>query len=88
MRDTSYKSTKTLVQLLVKAAGKGANLLMNVGPLPNGELPTVALERLAQMGEWMDTYGPTIYGTCGISNAGMGSNNSKGRRPCMCTPFI
>lgn len=65
MRDTSYKSIKTFVQLLVKAAGKGANLLMNVGPQPNGELPAVALERLSQMGEWMDTYGPTIYGTRG-----------------------
>lgn len=65
MSDTNYKSIKTFVQLLVKAAGKGANLLMNVGPLPDGELPAVALERLAQMGEWMDTYGPTIYGTRG-----------------------
>ena len=41
--DQDYKSTKTLIQYLIKAAGKNANLLMNVGPQPNGELSTVAV---------------------------------------------
>lgn len=63
--DQNYKSVKTLVQLLVKAAGKNANLLMNIGPQPDGELPSLALDRLKGMGEWMKTYGPTIYGTRG-----------------------
>ena len=63
--DQDYKSTKTLVHYLVNAAGKNANLLMNIGPQPDGELPAVALERLAEMGEWMKTYGETIYGTRG-----------------------
>ena len=51
--DQDYKSTKTLIHYLVKAAGKDANLLMNIGPQPDGELPAVALERLAEVGEWM-----------------------------------
>lgn len=63
--DQNYKSVKTLVQLLVKAAGKNANLLMNIGPQPDGELPALALDRLKGMGEWMRLYGPTIYGTRG-----------------------
>ena len=63
--DRNYKSTKTLVQYLVKAAGKNANLLMNIGPQPDGELPATAVERLKEMGEWMKVYGPTIYGTRG-----------------------
>jgi alpha-L-fucosidase len=63
--DQNYKSPKTLIQLLVKAAGKNANLLMNVGPQPNGELPAVSVERLREMGEWMKIYGETIYGTRG-----------------------
>lgn len=61
--DQNYKSVKTLVQLLVGAAGKGANLLMNIGPQPSGELPATALERLKGMGEWLKRYGETIYGT-------------------------
>jgi len=63
--DQDYKSTKTLIHYLVKAAGKDANLLMNIGPQPDGELPAVALERLAEVGEWMKVYGETIYGTRG-----------------------
>lgn len=61
--DTNYKDTRTLIRYLVKAAGMGANLLLNIGPQPNGELPAVARERLREMGEWMRVYGETIYGT-------------------------
>ena len=64
--DQNYKSTKTLIHYLVKAAGKNANLLMNIGPQPDGELPAVAVQRLAEMGEWMKQYGETIYGTRSI----------------------
>ena len=63
IEDQNYKSTKTLIQLLVRAAGKNANLLMNIGPQPNGELPAVAVQRMKEMGEWMAQYGETIYGT-------------------------
>ena len=63
--DQNYKSTKTLIHYLVKAAGKNANLLMNIGPQPDGELPAVAVQRLQEMGEWMKQYGETIYGTRG-----------------------
>ena len=63
--DQNYKSTNTLIQYLVKAAGKNANLLMNIGPQPDGCLPAVAVQRLKEMGEWMKVYGETIYGTRG-----------------------
>lgn len=61
--DPNYKSVDELVTLLVKTAGRGANLLMNIGPQPNGELPAKALDRLAGMGKWMKQYGQTIKGT-------------------------
>ncbi|AVM53983.1 alpha-L-fucosidase [Bacteroides zoogleoformans] len=63
--DQDYKSVRTLIHYLVKAAGKDANLLMNIGPQPDGELPAIALERLAEVGKWMKQYGETIYGTRG-----------------------
>lgn len=63
VNDQNYKSVEELITLLVKTSGKGANLLMNIGPQPNGELPAVALERLKGMGEWLQQYGETIYGT-------------------------
>ena len=63
--DQDYKSSDELIRYLVKAAGKDANLLLNIGPQPDGELPEVALKRLAEVGKWLDTYGETIYGTRG-----------------------
>ena len=63
VKDTNYKSLEYLIRYLVSTSGKGANLLLNIGPQPNGELPTAALERLKGMGEWLRKYGDTIYGT-------------------------
>lgn len=63
--DQAYKSTETLIHYLVKAAGMNANLLMNIGPQPDGAFPAASVERLREMGEWMNTYGETIYGTRG-----------------------
>lgn len=63
--DTNYKDTPTLIRLLVKTAGMGANLLLNVGPQPDGRLPRLALERMHDMGDWLSKYGETIYDTEG-----------------------
>jgi alpha-L-fucosidase len=65
MRDKNYMSPEGVVQYLVRTAGKGANLLLNVGPRPDGTLPEEALERLKYIGEWLGTYGVTVYGTDG-----------------------
>ena len=61
--DQEYKSSETLIRLLVSTSGKGANLLMNVGPQANGEIPAVALQRLKEIGEWTRANGESIYGT-------------------------
>ena len=81
IQDQNYKSVSELVRLLVSAAGKGANLLMNVGPQPNGEIPAVALERLKGMGEWLSKYGETVYGTTrgDIMTADWGTTTRKGK---------
>lgn len=63
--DQNYKDAKTLIQYLVQAAGNNANLLLNVGPQPNGEIPALALDRMKEMGAWLRQYGETIYGTRG-----------------------
>lgn len=61
--DDAYKPTRELLQLLIRTAGTGANLLLNVGPMPNGKIQPECIERLRQMGEWVNRYGYTIYGT-------------------------
>ena len=80
--DINYKSTAQLIELLVRSAAKGSNLLLNIGPQPNGELPTLALERLQGIGRWMKQYGGTIYETTAgdIAEADWGVSTSKGKK--------
>ena len=62
--DQDYKSVGTLIRLLAQCASMNSNLLLNIGPQANGELPAAALERLKGMGEWMRVNGESIRG-CG-----------------------
>ena len=80
--DQNYKSPETLIRYLVSTSGKGANLLLNIGPQPNGELPAAALERLQAIGEWTSHYGETIYGTTAgdIKAQDWGVTTRKGNR--------
>lgn len=61
--DIWYKSTGELIRQLVGAAGRGANLLLNVGPQPSGEIPAEACRRLSEIGDWMRVNGETIHDT-------------------------
>ena len=63
--DDHFKSTRELVQYLVRAAGNNANFLLNIGPRPDGTIQPELVERLHQMGEWLAQYGKSIYGTRG-----------------------
>ena len=58
-----YKSSRQIVHMLVDIVAKGGNYLLNVGPDPNGELPTAAVARLAEIGAWMQANGEAIYAT-------------------------
>ena len=80
--DTVYKSTEELIRYLVSTSGKGANLLLNIGPQPNGELPAEALVRLKEMGEWLRKYGDAVYGTTAgdIKAQNWGVTTRKGNR--------
>lgn len=63
--DNEYKTSDELIRYLVETAGNDANLLLNVGPRPDGSLPEVAVDRLKKMGEWLKTYAPTVKGVRG-----------------------
>lgn len=61
--DKNYKSTRDLIHYLVRAAGYGANFLLNIGPMASGKIPQEFVDRLEQMGRWLHKYGSTIYET-------------------------
>ena len=59
----NYKSTKVLIHMLCDVVAKGGNLLLNVGPDADGQLPAEALQRMEEIGRWLDRNGHAIYGT-------------------------
>ncbi len=61
--DHNHKSTRNLVHILTRSASAGANYLLNVGPTAEGEILPVHAERLRGVGDWLQTYGESIYGT-------------------------
>ena len=63
--DKRYKTVKSLVQYLVKAAGYNANFLLNVGPMADGTIQPEFTDTLKALGRWMQQNGETIYGTRG-----------------------
>jgi alpha-L-fucosidase len=65
INDRSYKSTKQIIHYLVNAAGRNANFLLNIGPMPNGKIQPEFTDTLAIVGRWMQKNGETIYGTRG-----------------------
>lgn len=65
--DNNYKPVDKLIQLLVRNAGMNANLLLNVGPGPDGKFPEESVKNLKAMGKWLEKYGESVYGTRGGS---------------------
>ena len=63
--DRKYKSTRSLIHYLARAAGAGANFLLNVGPMPAGKIQPEFVERLQQLGAWTAKNGESIFGTRG-----------------------
>ena len=57
-----YKSGTELIELLIETRAKGGNLLLNVGPKPDGELPIEQEARLREMALWNMAFGEAIEG--------------------------
>lgn len=62
-RDTNWKSTDVLVQKLIDINTKGGNLLLNVGPKPDGSWPEISIGQLEEMGVWNAEHEEAVYVT-------------------------
>lgn len=61
--ETDFKTDRDLIRMLVEVVSKGGNLLLNVGPTPDGRIQPEFQTRLAAIGRWLKTHGEAIYGT-------------------------
>ncbi|MEZ5107157.1 MAG: alpha-L-fucosidase [Draconibacterium sp.] len=78
-QDNQWKSANDIIRTLVDVASKGGNLLLNVGPKPDGTFPEESILILNEIGEWMDVNGEAIYGTssCPINGLSWGRCTQK-----------
>lgn len=58
-----YRDGRELVHLLLDIVCKGGNLALNVALQPNGEMPSLAVNSLRELGRWLKIHGEGIYGT-------------------------
>lgn len=61
--DQNWKSSETLIRNLIDIASKGGNYLLNIGPKPDGTFPQASVDRLKDIGQWMELQGEAIYAT-------------------------
>ncbi|MGH9523085.1 MAG: alpha-L-fucosidase [Terriglobales bacterium] len=61
--DNSQKPPEYFIRLLAKAAARGGNILMNIGPMGDGEIDPRDKPILAGIGRWMSVNGASIYGS-------------------------
>ena len=60
--DEDWHSSRSVIGMLRQVAGGGGNLLLNIGPAPDGSVPPLAYDRLLPVGKWLRAYGDAVYG--------------------------
>jgi len=62
-QEKQWKSTTTLLQSLIGNVSLNGNMMLNIGPRANGDVPYEIEQRLLSMGEWLSVNGESIYGS-------------------------
>ena len=65
MHDKNFKSTTDLLRKLSDIVSKNGNFLLNIGPKADGTFPDESIQRLSEIGDWMDVNSVAIHGTIG-----------------------
>ena len=80
-----FKSSSKIIHSLIEVVAKGGSLLLGIGPKPDGTLPNEAIQRLHEIGTWMNKNSEAIYNTRITKNYHDGNtwftqNNQLGKR--------
>ena len=57
-----WRSVREVIEMLHTATGSRGNLLLNIGPAPDGSVPLEGVERLTTLGKWVAQNGDALYG--------------------------
>ncbi len=89
--DANYKSSRTVINMLVEVVAKGGNLALGIGPTAEGTISEKVMEIMRPVGEWLRVNGEAIYNTRTTKNYHSGENlwftSSKDGKTCyaICT---
>ena len=87
--DKDWKSPGDVIFKLIDVTSKGGNYLLNVGPLPNGEMPAAAQEILRTAGDWLKVNGEAVYGTSATPfGEELGETSGKGTKDLRGQPLF
>ena len=76
-------STRDILQMLNTACAGGGNLLLNIGPAPDGSVPEEAVDPLTTVGKWLKKNGDAVYGALDRAPSGAsacGNLSQKGKK--------
>ncbi len=78
--ESPLKTPKQVMDLLIQCVTGDGNLMLNVGPMPTGEVAPKEIEVLKVVGDWMGKYGESVYQTRGgpLRNAAWGGTTYRG----------
>ncbi len=78
--ESPLKTPKQVMDLLIQCVTGDGNLMLNVGPMPTGEVAPREIEVLKVVGDWMKQYGESVYQTRGgpLRNAAWGGTTYRG----------
>jgi alpha-L-fucosidase len=61
--DRNYKSPSQVIRIFADCIGLGGNLLLDIGPKPDGTIPEEQVEVLKELGRWTSKHSQAIFGT-------------------------
>jgi len=61
--DKSYKTPNQIIRIFADVIGMGGNLLLDIGPKPDGTIPEEQVIILKELGKWTKKHKDAIYGT-------------------------
>ena len=59
--DTNYKPVSQIIRTFVEVISSGGNLLLNIGPKPDGSIAAEQVERLEALGEWVSKHESAVF---------------------------
>lgn len=76
IQDEVYKTPGQIIDDLIDIVSKNGNLLLNIGPRPDGTIPEEQQQLLLGIGDWLKTNGEAIYGSRTWKKFGEGSTET------------